>query len=306
MLEPTFRIKKEKETADHGVFVVEPLPSGYGDTIGNALRRVLLSSLRGAAVVQVKVAGVKHRFSTLAGLKEDIIEFILNVKQVRIRYGGEKPVKLSLDKTGPGEVKAGDIKTTGGAEVVNPGLVLAHLADKKSRLKVEMTVESGWGYVPAEEREVEKVGTIFVDAIFSPVYRVNYRVEKTRVGRETGLDRLILEVTTDGTIKPGEAIKKASQLLVDFFQQLVKPKKIAIAEKPKKIPNEALRLTLEEINIPTRIANSLRRAGFETAGDLAQADASDLLKVKNLGEKSIEVIKAALSDRSLKLGKEEK
>lgn len=306
MVKPIFQVKKEKETADYGLFTIEPLPRGYGDTLGNSLRRVLLTSLSGAAAVQIKIKGVRHKFSTLAGLKEDVIEFILNVKQIRIKYAGKKPVKFTLEKSGPGEIKASDIKVTGGAEIVNQNLILGHLADRKSKLKAEMTVESGWGYVPAEEKTAEKLGVIPVDAIFSPVLRVNYRVEETRVGRETGLDRLILEVTTDGTIKPSEAVKEASQLLVDFFSQLVKPKRVKIVKKSKKLPNEALKLTLEEINIPTRIANSLRRAGFETVGDLAKATVADLARVKNLGEKSIEVIQAALSQKNLKLKEKKK
>lgn len=301
MIKPAFQIKKETERADYGVFIIEPLEQGYGETLGNTLRRVLLTSLPGAAITQVKISGVRHKFSTLEGLKEDVIELILNLKQICLKYEGEKPVTLRLEKSGPGEVKAGDIKTPGVVEIVNKDLILGNLADKKSRMKVEMTVSPGWGYVPAEEQAIEKLGVIPLDATFSPIRRVNYRVEATRVGRRTDLDRLILEIFTDGTIKPGEALKKSAQVLIDFFTQVVKPKKLPVEKKTDKTPNEALKLTVEEINIPTRIANSLRKGGFGTVEDLMAVTPSDFAKVKNLGDKSIKIIKTALSARGISL-----
>jgi DNA-directed RNA polymerase subunit alpha len=305
MLEPIFQIKKEEETADHGLFVIEPLEQGYGHTVGNALRRVLLSSLSGAAVTQVKVSGVKHKFTTLEGMKEDIVELILNIKQIRVKYDGDKPVKLNLEKTGPGQVVAGDIESSGGAEVVNKDLILATLADKKSQLKAELVVESGYGYLPTSGREAEKLGVILVDAAFSPVTRVNYKVEATRVGRRTDLDRLILEIFTDGSIKPSEALKKSAQILIDFFTQIVKPKKMPETKAEDEAPSEILGFTLEEIEIPTRIANALRKSGYETVGDLTACTPTELAKVKNLGEKSLEVVKQALVKKGLSL-KEEK
>jgi len=306
MLGPIFQIKKEKESADHGLFIIEPLEQGYGYTLGNALRRVLLTSLPGAAITQVKINRVKHKFSTLEGLKEDIIELILNLKQIRFKYEGKKAAKLRLEKSGPGEIKAGDIKTPGGVEIVNKDLVLGKIADKKSTLKGEITVELGYGYLPAEEQEVDKLGIIPVDAAFSPIRRVNYRVEATRVGRRTDLDRLILEIFTDGTIKPSEALKQSAQILIDFFTQVVKPKKMPKAEKVEAAPDETLKLTVEETNIPTRIANALRKGGYGTVGDLTVAAPADLAKVKNLGEKSVSVIKAALSQKGLSLKEKKK
>lgn len=302
MLNPLFQIKKEKETADYGKFVIEPLEQGYGHTLGNALRRVLLTSLPGAAVTQVKITGVKHQFSTLEGLKEDIIEFILNLKQLRIKYEGEKPAKLTLDVTGPKEVKASDIKTPAKVEIINKDHVLGNLANKKSRLKAEMVVESGFGFSPAEERKREKLGIIPVDASYSPVKKVNYRVEATRVGRRTDLDRLIFEITTNGTIKPNEALKKTASILVEYFNQVVSPKKAPKVKKKEEVtPLGMLELTVEELDLPTRIANALRKGGYGTLGDLTAASRADLTKVKNLGEKSIKVVEAALAGKEVSL-----
>jgi len=302
MVDPLFQIKKEKETDQYGSFIIEPLAQGYGNTLGNALRRVLLTSLKGAAIVQVKINGIKHRFSTLEGLKEDIIELILNIKQIRLCYDGEKPAELKLEKAGPGEVKAGDIKVPAKVKIVNPDLVLGSLATKNHRLKLEMLAESGYGFVPAEEREVEKLGVIPLDASFSPVQRVNFRIEATRVGRRTDLDRLILEIFTDGTIKPGQALKEAAGILVDYFQQVVEPKR-APREKKKieEFPAEVLKLTVEEIDLPTRIANTLRKGGYGTVEDLAKTTYLDLVKIKNLGEKSIKIVQVALAKRKINL-----
>lgn len=304
MIEPLFQIKKEKETKDFGHFVIEPLEPGFGQTLGNALRRVLLSALPGAAITQVKITGIKHKFSTLEGLREDIIEFILNLKQVKVGYEGKKSVKVILDKTGPGEVKAGDIKTPATVTIANPDLVLGNLATKKNRLKAELMVESGYGYVPAEEKEIEKLGEIPVDAIFTPIIQVNYRVEATRVGRRTDLNRLVLEITTDGSIKPSQALKQAAEILVKYFHQIVEPKK---APKKKTIetemPDLTLRLTVEELDLPTRIANALRKGGYGTVGDLVAADEENLAKVKNLGEKSVKIVEAALAQKGVGLKK---
>ncbi|PJE69133.1 DNA-directed RNA polymerase subunit alpha [Candidatus Shapirobacteria bacterium CG10_big_fil_rev_8_21_14_0_10_38_14] len=295
MINPNFQIKKEQQTKDFGRFVIEPLQQGYGHTLGNALRRVLLSSLPGAAITQVKVAGAKHKFSTLEGLEEDLIELILNIKQIRLAYKGEKPIKLELEKSGPGQVKAGDIKTPAQVEIINKDLVLANLANRQSKLKMQLVVETGFGYLPAEERETDKLGVILVDALFSPVRRVNYWLESARVGRKTNWDKLILEITTNGAVKPSESLKQAAKILIDFFNQIVAPKKVS-EKAPKKegIFSEAMKLTVEEIELPTRIVNALRKGGYGTINDLTAAQQADLAKVKNLGEKSIKIIQAAL------------
>lgn len=302
MLELLFETKKVKETADFGEFVIEPLKKGFGYTLGNALRRVLLTDLPGAAVTQVKINGVRHQFSTLEGLKEDIIEFILNLKQLCLKYQGAKPVKLSLDVAGPRKVKASDIKAPAEVEIINKNHVLGNLATKKDRLKAEITVESGLGYLPAEERKSDKLGVIPVDASFSPIRRVNYRVEATRVGRRTDLDRLVIEITTNGTIKPREALKEAARIVVAYFHQIVSPKKAPKKKEEKQTFGLGLlELTVEELDLPTRIANALRKGGYGTLGDLTAASKEDLTKVKNLGEKSIKVIEAALKKKEVSL-----
>ncbi len=302
MADSIFEIKKEKVTSDFGRFIFEPLQPGYGQTLGNSLRRVLLSSLSGAAITQVKIAGVRHQFSTLEGLKEDIIEFILNLKQLRIKYQSGKPIKLNLDVEGTREIKASDIKTPAGVEIVNKDHILGHLAEKKSKLKAEIIVESGYGYSPASERKSEKLGVIPVDAAFSPVRKVNYQVEAMRVGRETDLDRLVLEISTDGTVEPGLALKKAAEILVSYFSQIINPQKLPkVSRKPLTSNLEDLDLTVEELDLPTRIANSLRRSKYGTLGDLAAVSRSDLTKVKNLGEKSIKIVEAALAKKGASL-----
>lgn len=303
-MEPLFRIKKEKETKDFGHFIIEPLEPGFGHTLGNALRRVLLSALPGAAITQVKITGIKHKFSTLEGLKEDIVELVLNLKQIKVSYDGRKPARLTLEKTGPGAVKAGDIKAPAKVEIANPDLVIGNLATKKNRLKAEMLVESGYGYVPAEERETEKLGEIPIDAIFTPVVQVNYRVEATRVGRRTDLDRLVLEINTDGSLKPSQALKQAAKILVGYFHQVYEPKKVPKKKEPTtEVPDLALRLTVEELDLPTRIANALRKGGYGNVVDLVAATEADLTKVKNLGEKSIKIVEAALSQKGVGLKK---
>lgn len=301
-METTFEIKKIKEADNFGIFAFEPLAKGYGDTLGNSLRRVLLTSIPGAALVQTKINGIKHRFSALEGLEEDTIELVLNLKQVHVRYDGTKPITVKLEKSGPGPVTAGDIEAPASIKIANPDLVLANLATKSDRLKMEMVVEAGSGWVSADERQVDKLGIIPLDASFSPVTRVNYHIESTRVGRQTDFERLILEITTNGTVKPSEALKHAGQILVNLFLQVVEPKKITKAkEKAVEVSSEVLKLTVEEVDLPTRIANALRKGGFGTVEDLVKANPADLAKVKNLGEKSIKIVAQALSKRKVVL-----
>ncbi|MFZ5365665.1 MAG: DNA-directed RNA polymerase subunit alpha [Patescibacteria group bacterium] len=304
MIQPIFQIKTEKETKNEGVFILEPLEQGYGQTVGNALRRVLLTSLPGAAVTFVKIAGVRHQFTTIPGLKEDVVELILNIKKLRIRYDGDKPVKINLEVTGPGEILASKIKTPANVEIVNKDLVLGTLADKKSKLQIDLTVEKGFGYSPFEERQSETLGVIPVDAIFSPVLRVNYKVEATRVGRMTNFDKLILEVLTDGTISPLEAVKESTKIIISYFEQILEPKKPKVEEKEKiEASPEVLRLMIEELSLPTRIVNALEKAGFKTVEDIVSAPRNEISKVKNLGAKSIKIVEAALSEKGVDFSK---
>lgn len=304
MNEPMFEIKEEKKEGNWAKIVISPLAKGYGDTMGNALRRVLLTSLPGAAITSVKIAGVKHQFSTLAGMKEDIVEFVLNLKKVKFDYSSEKPAKGTLSVKGPGEVKAKDIKVPASVKVVNPEFVLAVL-NKGAKLDAEMEIVAGSGYSPAEERETKQIGLIPVDASFSPVSRVNYKVEETRVGRLTNYDKLILEVTTDGTMTPKEALTSASKILVAYFGQVVSPKKVAKKEEAPVTDTLGLvgKLSVEEIGLPTRVANALIKAGYETVEELVKAKKEELVKVRNLGEKSLKIIAVALAEKGVDFGK---
>ena len=303
MIEPTFKIKPEIKKADYGKFIIAPLAQGYGHTLGNSLRRVLLTSLEGAAVTEVKIKGVRHQFSTITGVSEDIVEIILNIKKIKLKLEGEKPVKVNLSAKGPGEVKAGDIKTTARVEIVNKDLVLAHLSDKKTKLEIEMRVEKGLGYVSCEERKSEETGAIPIDSIFTPVIRVNYKVEETRVGRITNLDRLILEVWTDGTVDCFEVVKEAARILVSYFRQIYKPKK-AVQEKSADVSflsEEVLETSIEELELPTRVTNALLRERVNDLNDLISTKKTELLKIKNMGAKSVSLIEKKLLKKGLKL-----
>ncbi len=301
MSEPIFEIKQETKKGNYAKFIISPLEQGYGNTLGNSLRRVLLSDLPGAAITSVRINTVKHQFSTLKGMKEDVVEFALNLKRVRFSYDADKPVKATLSVKGPGEVKAKDIKVPANVTIANPEMVLA-LLNKGAKLDARMEIEHGVGYKPIEESEKKQLGLIPLDATFSPVVRVNYKIEETRVGRLTNYDKLIFEIWTDGTIDPKDAIKKASKILISYFKQIVSPKKI---KKKVEKKDDGLgpigKLSVEEISLPTRVANALVKAGYETVEDLVKAKRADLVKVRNLGEKSVKIIDAALAEKEVRL-----
>jgi DNA-directed RNA polymerase subunit alpha len=300
MNQPMFDIKEEKGKDNYSKFVISPLEQGYGDTLGNSLRRVLLTSLPGAAITTVKISGVKHQFSTLKGMKEDVVEFLLNLKKVRISYTGEKPVKASLTVKESGEVKAKDIKLPAGVKISNGELVLATL-NKGAKLEAEIEISAGSGYSPAEDRLTGTIGLIPLDASFSPVRRVNYRIEETRVGRLTNYDKLILEVWTDGTVSPENALMASAKTMVSYFNQIVTPKKVAKEEPVVEVNNlgPVGKLSVEEIGLPTRVANALVKAGYETVEQLVTAKKDDLVKVRNLGEKSLKIIAVALAEKGV-------
>lgn len=298
-------VETEKETADFGKFIIEPLDQGYGHTIGNSLRRVLLTSLPGAAIGQVKISGVRHQFSSLSGMSEDIVEFILNLKKVRLTITTDKPVKLTLDVKGPKEVKAKDIEVSAGAQIVNPDLTLAHLADPKARLTASMVAETGSGYSLAAERKTGEIGLITLDANFSPITKVDYHVEATRVGRVTNYDKLTLEITTDESIKPSEALKKAAKILVDHFATIYEPKPVAKKQKAETekvaavLTDDVLKTSLEELDLPVRLTNSLKSGKIDTIGDFLNQDKKELVKMKNLGPKSIALVEEKLRERGI-------
>lgn len=292
----------EKETADFGKFVIEPLDQGYGHTVGNSLRRVLLSSLQGAAITQVKISQVRHQFSSLSGMAEDVVEFILNLKKVRLKISSDKPVKLTLDVKGPKQIKVKDIVKTAGVEIINGDLVLAHLADSKAKLTVRMIAESGRGYSLASERASSEIGVIPIDANFSPIVNVNYKVESTRVGRVTNYDKLSIEITTDGTIKPSEALKQASKILVDQFMTIYQPPQTAKKTKKEEsvqLTQEVLNTSLEELDLPVRLTNSLKAGKVETIGHFLSRDRKELNKMKNVGPKSIDLVGEKLRERGI-------
>ena len=300
MSQPIFEILEEEKNKNYTKLAITPLEQGYGFTLGNSLRRVLLTSLPGAAITSVKIAGVKHQFSSLSGMKEDVVEFCLNLKKVRISYSGDKAVKGSIKVTGAGEVKASDIKLPTGAVVANPDLILAVL-NKGTKLEAEITVESGVGYVTADTKNSEELGMIPLDASFSPIVRVNYKVEETRVGRLTNYDKLTLEIWTDGTVDAKEALTKAANILTSYFSQVVNPVKVERKTEDKVVSDLGLvgKLSVEEIGLPTRVANALAKAGFETVEALVRADKNELVKVRNLGEKSLKIISAALGEKGV-------
>lgn len=304
MIDPTFKTKIDVDKPDYGKFSFEPLDQGYGQTLGNSLRRVLLSSLPGSAITSAKIDGVKHQFSTIGGMKEDVVEFLLNLKKVRLTIDGDKVVTLTLAKQGPGVITAGDIEAPAGTTIVNRDLVLGTLSDKKSTLEAELTAEKGYGYVATEEKHIDEIGRIPLDALYSPVSRVNYKVEATRVGRMTNLDRLVMEVWTDGTISPIAAVKQAAKILVTYFQQVYEPKIGGVDEATPVttvISDEILKMRIEELDIPTRIVNALSNGGIETVGQLLGTPRGEVIKIKNLGAKSLSIVEEKLREKGVTL-----
>jgi len=301
---PQFTIQSDYLGDNSVRFVLEPLPQGFGHTLGNSLRRVLYTSIPGAAITSVSITGITHQFTTLPGVKEDVVEIILALKQVRLRYTKDTPTTISLSAKGHTEVTAGDFELPSDVTIANPDLVIAHLTDKSAKLEIEAVVESGLGFSPVEERQRSTVGTIPVDATFTPVARVNFSVEATRVGRVTNFDKLVLDVTTDGTISPQSALDSAAGTLVGYFAAIVNPQTSASASAaagPAAAGPTGVSLSIEEVDLPTRIANALQKAGIETVSQLLATPHADLAKIKNLGSKSVKVIQLALKDRGLDL-----
>lgn len=290
-----FAVNTIEERDNYGVFAIEPLVNGFGHTIGNALRRVLLSSFKGAAITDVKVGGVTHKFSTLAGLSEDMIDLILNLKSVKVAYDGDEPVTVKLSVKGVKTVTAGDIVTPANVTIINKTAVIANLA-KDAKLDLELTISTGYGYSPADERPSSVIGTMSIDAIYSPVERVAYKVEATRVGRRTDFDKVVMEIYTDGSTLPSVVLKEAARILVASFQQIVEP---TVLDDPSVIPSSASSVMTDDLGLPTRVGNALKTAGYKTAAELALATDKDLKTVKNLGGKSLGLIDEALSAKGL-------
>lgn len=287
--------------------VVEPLERGFGVTVGNALRRVLLSSITGAAVTSVKIEGVLHEFSTIPGVVEDVTQIVLNLKELTLRLHTDKPKLLRLEARGKREATAADIQPDPEVEILNPDLVIATLDRKDARLAMEIVVERGKGYVPAEKHRKSEhvIGVIPVDSIFSPVQKVNYTVEDTRVGAGAELERLVLEVWTNGVVRPDEAIAEASRLLIDHFRLVGGITEGESAATGPTDPEMArlLQTPIEELELSVRPYNCLKRAGIHTIGDLVQRTEEEIANVKNFGRKSLEEVTEKLAALGLSLRK---
>lgn len=289
---------------DFGRFQVEPLERGFGLTLGNALRRVLLSSLAGAAVTQVKVDGIYHEFATLPGVKEDTTELILNLKQLRLKSYTDQATQLRLIASGPGIVTASDLIYPSEIEIVNPELYVASLDSAEARLEMELTVEKGKGFRSSDGREPPSLGVIPVDAIFSPIRRVNYRVENTRVGERTDLDSLIIEIQTDGTISPMDALVQAATLLIEQFSVFTdlqaprgRPDRGSLSTGS--IPSHVLDMPIEQLDLSQRTYNCLKRSQITKVGQVMQMSEDELLSLRNFGQKSLEELRERLRQHGL-------
>jgi len=308
------RIVREEEFS--GVYEIDGLYPGYGHTLGNSLRRIILSSLPGAAITSVKIEGASHEFSTLTGVKEDVVTILLNLKKVRIRILSDEPQTISLSIKGEKDVTAADITTTGQVEILNPEQPIATLTDKHAELSMEVTVERGLGYVPRDVLEKDKVniGTIALDAIFTPIRRVNYEVENMRVGDRTDFNRLRLFIETDGTLLPKEALEKSIEIMITQLKAVVgfkeeEPETVEeensedISEDSEKteVDTEFLKTRTESLGLSPRTINALSSANIRTVGGLARKKEVDILDVEGLGQKGLQEIKRALSNYGITL-----
>ena len=300
-------ITKIDENKDYGVFVVEPLQRGYGTTLGNSLRRVLLASLPGAAVTSINIEGVLHEFDTVPGVREDVMQIILNVKGIAVKSYVQDEKIIELDVEGPAEVTAGDILTDSDIEIVNPDHYLFTIGEGSS-FKATLTVNSGRGYVPADQNKKDDapVGTLAVDSIYTPVTKVNYQVEPARVGSNDGFDKLTLEILTNGTIIPEDALGLSARILTEHLNLFTNLTEIAIATDVMKEVDTAsddrvLERTIEELDLSVRSYNCLKRAGINTVYDLTEKSEPEMMKVRNLGRKSLEEVKVKLADLGLGL-----
>ena len=310
-------IKSTETDQNFASYDIEPLEAGYGRTLGNALRRVLLSSLPGAAVTAIKIEGAQHEFQDVPGVREDVTDIVLNVKKIRLRTQSDQPVTMRIELSGERVVTAADIQAPSTVEIVNPDVYICTLDGDDAHLEMELVVESGKGYVPAETKEGQPIGQIPVDAIFTPVQRVNYIVENTRVGQMTNFDRITLQVWTDGTITPDEALRQASDVLVRHFQLIadfIQPRGGDVidediytpgieAGKPGRhqilIPPRIFDMPIEELDLTVRAYNCLKRSGITKVGQILGMTEEDLLAVRNFGEKSLNELKDSLKERNL-------
>lgn len=305
MLEPQFNLSVEENSNTYAKFVYEPLNASFGNSIGNALRRTLLSSLPGATLGYVKFQKAPHFFTTIPGVKESVLDIVLNLKQIRFKANGKGPFHVNLSVKGAKKVYAKDI--TGEIEAVNGDLYIAEVTDSKASLDFDGIVEVGYGYVPSEEKDAES-GFVAIDSAFSPVTKVNFKVEEARVGRKTNYDRLILEVWTDGSVTPEEALKESSLILTKHFQGIhegksaVSEETAESAEATQEMKNpKAYETIIDELNLPSRVINALLRENIETVADLVERGKEDLTNLKGVGKKSIDLIVEELEKMDVEL-----
>ncbi len=312
MEKPRIECVEKESDRNYGKFIIEPLERGYGTTLGNSLRRVLLSSLPGAAVTSIKIDGVLHEFSTIPSVVEDTTEIILNLKKMVLNYGSSERKIIRLEQMGPKEVTAGDIEPDAEIEVLNPDLHIATL-DQDGKLEIEMTVERGRGYVSADQQPIkneEIVGLIPIDSIYTPVTRVNYTVDNARVGKRTDFDSLTLEVWTNGSINPEEAISLSAQILIEYLKLFTEINDTyaeveILVEKEEEKKDKVLEMLIEELELSVRASNGLKRANINTVGDLIEKTREEMSKIRNLGQKSLEEIERKLKELDLSFKKTE-
>jgi DNA-directed RNA polymerase subunit alpha len=309
------RIECDASARSYGRYIISPLETGYGVTIGNALRRVLLSSLSGAAVTSLRVGGVYHEFSPITNAREDMTALILNVKKLRMRYFADEPMRLTLSTKGRSEVTAADIECPPDVEIINPELHLLTLDSADAELDIEFTVERGKGYSPAEEREKLPIGQVPIDAIFAPVVKTSYSVERTRVGQVTDYDRLILEIWTDGTLRPAEALSSAAQILVRHLSPVasfteVQPDGLEeVVPEEEGIPSQVYEIPIETLELSMRAFNCLKRAGITKVGEvlekISRGQGKELLAIRNFGQKSLEELMEKLREKGYVRGEDD-
>lgn len=299
------KIEREAVARNYGKFIISPLESGYGITIGNALRRVLLSSLEGAAVSSVRITDVPHEFSDIPGVREDVLQLMLNIKQLRLKLHDVDSARLRIEVQGEGVVTAADIAAPAEVEIINPELYLFTVDDDKARLEIEMNAERGRGYSPSDERGRLPIGELPTDAIFSPVTRVRYDVGQARVGQDTSFDRLMIEIWTDGTIKPEEALSMSSQIVMAHLRDLsgVTEESLMLAaaeEEEPKMASEVYETPIENLDLSVRVFNSLKRTGITNVGevlDMLEKGQDAMLSIRNFGEKSLDELKDRLKEK---------
>jgi len=301
-------VDQDSLTPTYGKFVAEPLERGFGTTLGNSLRRVLLSSLQGAAITTVKIDGVEHEFTTVPEVSEDVTDIVLNLKEVLLRMHTNEPKTLRIEAEGPKEVKAGDIIADDQVEILNPGHHICTIAEG-GKVRMELSARRGRGYVPATNNKVQgaPIGTIPVDSLFSPVRKVNYQVTNARVGQQTDFDKLALEVWTDGSVTPQDAVAFAAKIIKEqltVFINFDETEEPVVAEAPREETklNENLFRSVDELELSVRSANCLQQANIKTIGDLVQRTEAEMLKTKNFGRKSLKEIKEILAEMGLSLG----